>query len=182
MGATWLDGLGARCSCIGAALVLPLSITRKETVFCDRQYHSCSLWLQSLWLSILLPHVYGTYLPPARQGPGLQHLADVRSIPYVMYYVNFTTSMLAYTLHSKANPQTLCSGTLTMYTDIPICLSSVSDCILTKTGNHLQTNGNTLKDSGLPFLLHGTDSKHSSQAKENHYLTLKIFIVFSEPR
>lgn len=145
MEATWLDGLGARCSCIGAALVLSLSTVQKETAFCDRQYHSYSLWLQSLWLSILPPHVVQDISSPACQGPVLQHLTDVQSIPYVIYYVNSTTSKLAYTLYSQANPQTLCSGTLTVYADIPICLSSSSDCILTKIGNHLQTNGNTLE-------------------------------------
>lgn len=68
MEATWLAGLGARCSCIGAALVFPLSTTRKETVFCDRQYHSCSLWLQSLWLSILPLICIGHIFPRLARG------------------------------------------------------------------------------------------------------------------
>lgn len=142
----WLDGLGARCSCSGPSLS-----TMQETAFCGRQYRSRSLWLQSLRLPILPLMWYRTTSSPACQGPVLQHLADVQGIPYVISYVNFTTSKLAYTLHRQANSQTLCPGTLMMYIDIPICLSSISVCILAKIGNHLQINGNTLKDSGLHF-------------------------------
>lgn len=157
-----------------AALVLPCQqCRRKRLSVTDSTVHVHSDC--SLRLSILPLMWYRTISSPACQGPVLQHLTDVQSIPYVISYVNFTTSNLTYTLHRQANSQTLCSGTLTMYIDIPICLSSISVCILAKIGNHLQPNGNTLKDSGLPLSFHKTNSKHSSQAKENHYLTLKIF-------
>lgn len=89
-----------------AALVLPCQqCRRKRLSVTDSTVHVHSDC--SLRLSILPLMWYRTISSPACQGPVRQHLTDVQSIPYVIFYVNFTTSNLAYTLHRQANSQTL---------------------------------------------------------------------------
>lgn len=120
----------------------------------------------------------GPYLPQLARGQSCNTWLMCRA--YHMWFPTWISQLPSWLTHCIGRQtHKLCPGTLMMYIDIPICLSSISVCILAKIGKHLQTNGNALKDSGLPFSLHKTNSKHSSQAKENHYLTLKIFIVFS---
>lgn len=105
---TWLDWLEAGCSCIS-----PFSGSstaerwqEKETAFCDEQYQSSSLWSPTLWLYIL-PHcvvespVFPSMLGARPTTPGWcaeQTISD--------FSVHSTTSVLARTVCSKANPLT----------------------------------------------------------------------------
>lgn len=151
-----------------------LSVT-DNTIHIHSDYRVCGcLFYPLMW--------YRTYLPQLARGQSYNTWLMCRA--YHMWFTMWIPQLPSWLIHCIARQtHKLCAQELWQ------CMQTflyVWAQVLTVFWRRLEIIFRPmeihLKDSGLPFLLHKTDSKHSSQAKENHYLNLKIFIVFCEPQ